>query len=82
MKKISLATIITAVVIFCSSMFDFSQSGNNLLVYQPKTTEDNIAEYLNVNTSAKMLLNDISIKAVRNLQTIQQYKRGKMAQNF
>jgi hypothetical protein len=65
MKKISLTTIITTVVIFCSSMFGFSQSDSNPLAYQPKATEDNIAEYISVNTSAEIALNEVSSKAIK-----------------
>jgi len=65
MKKIFLKTIITSVVICCSSFFCFSQADNEV-AYQPEKNWDNDTEYISVNNSDKLLLSDVNIKAVRN----------------
>ena len=65
MKKILLTTVITSVVIFCSTAFGFSQS-NKAFAYQSVKIEDNIAEFLSLNPAEELPSNDVNVKAVKN----------------
>jgi len=65
MKKIFLTSVITSVVILCSTAFTFSQSESNLFAYQSAKIEDNIAEFLSVNAASEVPSTTVNMKAVK-----------------
>ena len=66
MKKNFLTSVITSVVILCSSAFTFSQSDNNAFAYQSAKIEDNLAGLPNLNDASELSATDVNAKAVKN----------------
>lgn len=66
MKKILLTSVITSVVILCSTALSFCQSDNNAFAYQSAKIEDNIAGFLSLNAASEVPSTNVNVKALKN----------------